>query len=143
MLIAPFSDTHIKIPGKLAYGRVDTATMLQASVAHLAAMQPQPDLLLITGDLVDLGRPAEYEYLRSLLTPLRMPMLVLVIAGNHDERQALREAFADEACFPASGFMHPLRPSLGLAPEATPVVVWMAIQGPGFHPGYQEPSPRK
>lgn len=105
MLIAQFSDTHIKIPGKRAYGRVDTATMLQAAVAHLAAMRPQPDLLLITGDLVDLGRPAEYAYLKSLLAPLQMPMLV--IAGNHDERQALREAFADQACFPASGvFLH-------------------------------------
>jgi Icc protein len=104
MLIAQFSDTHVKTPGKLAYGRVDTATMLQASVAHLAAMQPQPDLLLITGDLVDLGRPAEYAYLKSLLAPLQLPMLV--IAGNHDERQALREAFADAAYFPASGFMH-------------------------------------
>ena len=37
MLIAQITDTHLKLPGKLAYKRVDTAQMLRACVAAAAA----------------------------------------------------------------------------------------------------------
>jgi 3',5'-cyclic AMP phosphodiesterase CpdA len=104
MLIAQISDTHIKMPGKLAYKRVDTAGMLARCVAHLGQQNPQPDLVVLTGDLVDLGRPEEYDYLKTLLAPLRAPLVV--IAGNHDEREAMRAAFAADGYFPAQGFLH-------------------------------------
>ena len=54
-----------------------------------------------TGDLVDAGTEAEYAYLRALLAPLDMP--VYVIPGNHDARDALRSAFADDGYLPAKG----------------------------------------
>lgn len=103
MLIAHISDPHIKLPGKLAYQRVDTAAMLRRCVTELNALDPRPDLVVITGDLVDLGRPEEYVWLKSLLAPLRLPLLV--VPGNHDEREALRTAFADDGYFPATGFL--------------------------------------
>ena len=103
MLIAQISDTHIKRPGRLAYRHVDTAAMLRACVAQLLALSPRPDLVLITGDLVDRGDPEEYAHLRALLAPLTMPMLV--IAGNHDERDAMRSAFADQGYLPDSGYL--------------------------------------
>jgi 3',5'-cyclic AMP phosphodiesterase CpdA len=103
MLIAQITDTHIKLPGQLAYGRVDTAAMLAHCVAELCALDPQPDLIVLTGDLVDLGRPEEYEHLRALLAPLRSPLVV--VPGNHDERGAFRAAFADHAYLPADGFL--------------------------------------
>jgi 3',5'-cyclic AMP phosphodiesterase CpdA len=62
-------------------------------------MDPQPDLVLATGDLVEEGTPAEYRRLRGLLAPLAMP--VYVIPGNHDDRRALRSAFADHAYLPS------------------------------------------
>jgi Icc protein len=104
MLIAQISDTHVGTPGKLAYGRVDTAAMLRACVETLLELNPQPDLLLITGDLVDRGQAEEYAYLREILAPLRMP--VRVIAGNHDEREALRAAFMGDGYLPETGFLH-------------------------------------
>ena len=91
MLIAQITDLHIKPAGALAYGRVDTAPLLAACVAHLMAQNPRPDVVLATGDLVDAGRDDEYARLRELLAPLPMPLLLL--AGNHDERAALRRAF--------------------------------------------------
>ena len=103
MLIAHITDTHIKVPGKKAYGKVDTARMLARCVEHLLALSPQPDLLVLTGDLVDLGRPEEYAHLRSLLAPLTLPLVV--VPGNHDERDALRQAFAEHRYLPASGFL--------------------------------------
>lgn len=104
MLIAQLTDTHIKTAGRLAYGRVDTSAMLADAVEALRRLDPQPDLLVITGDLVDLGSAEEYACLRAILAPLSQPLLV--VPGNHDEREALRNAFADGGYLPASGFLH-------------------------------------
>jgi 3',5'-cyclic-AMP phosphodiesterase len=103
MLIAHISDPHIKAPGKLAYGKVDTASMLRECVAELASRDPQPDLVVLTGDTVDLGRSVEYAHLRTLLAPLRSPLVV--IPGNHDDRAELRAALSDHAYLPAKGFL--------------------------------------
>jgi Icc protein len=62
-------------------------------VAALVALHPQPDALLVTGDLTDDGDPRSYARVRELLAPLTVP--VHPIPGNHDDRDALREAFAD------------------------------------------------
>jgi Icc protein len=105
MLIAQITDTHIKADGRLAYGRVDTQGALARCVAHLNALRPAPDVVLVTGDLVDLGRPGEYAVLRGLLDRLAAPYYV--IPGNHDERNALRDAFADHPYIPPDGeFFH-------------------------------------
>ncbi|KUZ78690.1 metallophosphatase [Burkholderia ubonensis] len=93
MLLAQISDLHIKRPGQLAYRRVDTAAALARCIARLNALAPRPDAVLITGDLVDFGRDDEYAQLRDLLAPLEIPYYLMV--GNHDDRAALRRAFAD------------------------------------------------
>jgi len=91
MLIAHISDLHIRVPGELAYQRVDTAAHLRRCVAHILAQDPRPDVVVATGDLADLGRPEDYAHLARLLEPLQMP--VYLIPGNHDAREALRAAF--------------------------------------------------
>ncbi|KVU73431.1 phosphodiesterase [Burkholderia ubonensis] len=93
MLLAQISDLHIKRPGQLAYQRVDTAAALARCIARLNALEPRPDAVLVTGDLVDFGRDDEYRHLRDLLAPLEIPYYLMV--GNHDDRAALRRAFAD------------------------------------------------
>ncbi|MFZ6690844.1 phosphodiesterase [Undibacterium sp. SXout20W] len=104
MLIAQISDTHIKMPGKLAYNIVDTAKMLRDCVEHIMQLKIQPDLILLTGDLVDLGRDEEYVFLRSILAPIQQR--IIAIPGNHDEREAMRRAFKDEGYLPENGFLH-------------------------------------
>ena len=103
MLIAQITDTHIKLPGRLAYKKVDTAAMLRRCVAELQALKPQPDLILFTGDLVDLGRPEEYAHLKEILAPL--PQRIIAIPGNHDSRDSMRAAFAPEGYLPPDGFL--------------------------------------
>lgn len=93
MLIAQISDLHIKSNGKPAYGRVDTAAYLRRCIAQLGALDPRPDAVLITGDLVDFGDADEYRFLRGLLDALPMPYYLCI--GNHDGRDALREVFSD------------------------------------------------
>jgi 3',5'-cyclic AMP phosphodiesterase CpdA len=100
-IIAQISDLHIKAPGKLAYGKVDTAKALERCVAELNALDPRPDLVVISGDLVDTPTPGEYEYLWRLLAPLKIPFIG--VPGNHDARDMMRAAFPDWAYAKSSG----------------------------------------
>jgi 3',5'-cyclic AMP phosphodiesterase CpdA len=114
MIIAQITDLHIGTEGSLAYGRYDTALSMSRCVDHLVRQRPAPDVVLATGDLVDAGSDEEYRRLQELLAPLRMP--VYLIPGNHDDRDALRKAFAghaylgrigEPACYCVAG--HPVR----------------------------------
>jgi Icc protein len=89
--IAQISDLHIKPPGSLAYGRVDTAKALERCVAALNSFRPRPDLVVISGDLADTPLAEEYDYLKRLLEPLMLPFAG--IPGNHDSRELMRSAF--------------------------------------------------
>jgi 3',5'-cyclic AMP phosphodiesterase CpdA len=93
MILGQLSDLHIKTDGKKSYRVVDTAESLRRCVAQVNKLKQKPDALVLTGDLVDFGKPSEYAFLRKLLAPLAMPYYLL--PGNHDERHALREAFPD------------------------------------------------
>jgi 3',5'-cyclic-AMP phosphodiesterase len=97
--IAQISDLHIKPPGSLAYGRVDTAKALERCVAALNDFRPKPDFVVISGDLADTPTVEEYEYLRRLLAPLALPCIA--IPGNHDSRELMRAAFPQAYAFPA------------------------------------------
>jgi 3',5'-cyclic AMP phosphodiesterase CpdA len=95
MLIAQITDTHIKAPGQLAHGRVDTAAHLVRAVEAINTLSPAPDVILLTGDLVDSGSHEEYGQLLELLRPLRAPLFP--IPGNHDDRLAFAAAFPEIA----------------------------------------------
>ena len=91
MLIAHFSDLHIRPKERNAYGFVDTAGLLRQAVGKLNALERQPDVLLITGDLTDCGMPEEFLHLRELLESCAVP--VYLVPGNHDRRENLFEVF--------------------------------------------------
>lgn len=103
MLIAQITDTHIRPRGRLSMDRVDTAGHLARAVEHINALRPAPDLVLVTGDLVDAGMAEEYAHLRDLLAPLALP--VYLIPGNHDLRDPLRAAFGEHRYLPVDGFL--------------------------------------
>jgi 3',5'-cyclic AMP phosphodiesterase CpdA len=103
MLIAHITDTHITSPGTLLMGIVDTASALERAVAALNRLDPSPDAVVLTGDLVESGASEEYDHLRALLAPLRMP--IFAIPGNHDAREQMREAFIGDGYLPREGFL--------------------------------------
>lgn len=92
ILVAQISDLHIKPPGQLAYGRVDTAKALERCVAILNEFKPAPDFVVISGDLADTPVVEEYADLTRLLAPLKLPFAV--IPGNHDSREMMRATFS-------------------------------------------------
>lgn len=95
MLVCQISDLHVRAPGLISYGVVDCAAMVARCVAEVLRLPQRPEVVVITGDLTDLGRPEEYAHLRKLLAPLPMP--VYLLPGNHDDREQLRASLADHA----------------------------------------------
>ncbi len=96
MLIAQITDLHVRPRGLPAYRVSETNTMVARAVAHLLALDPRPDLVLISGDLTDCGLPEEYEELRGMLA--RLPMPVHVIPGNHDRRETCARSCRRPTC---------------------------------------------
>jgi 3',5'-cyclic-AMP phosphodiesterase len=111
MLLAQISDLHFLPKGTLAFGQVDTAGCLERAIAHLNALVPTAAAVLITGDLTNDGDAPVWAELRGLLGRLRAP--ILPIPGNHDDRELMRQAFADLGLFPGGG---PLRFAVDLGP---------------------------
>ena len=104
MIIAQITDTHIKAGGRTAYKRVDTLARLSACVAHLNAFSPSIDVVVMSGDMADFGTAEEYAIARPELDRLAMPYYV--VPGNHDGRDAMRQAFTDHDYLPREGFLH-------------------------------------
>lgn len=88
MRIAHLSDPHLR-SGALA---AEPAAGLDLALRRTLSLDPQPDCVLITGDLTHHGTPAEYEVLRELLAYCSLPLYLLI--GNHDRRDNLLAAFA-------------------------------------------------
>jgi 3',5'-cyclic AMP phosphodiesterase CpdA len=105
MIVVQISDTHIDRPGQYVYGHYDTGASFRRAIDLINAMSPQPDLVLHTGDLASHGSAAAYTYFREMLHDLKAPFRA--IPGNHDERGAFRDAFADTDWMPQDGtFLH-------------------------------------
>jgi len=98
-LLVQITDTHIVERGTLLYGQADTARHLGETVSEINAMRPQPDAVLITGDLVEHPGPATYSHFRDLIEPLQMPTYLM--PGNHDDPDIMWGYFRDSLMFPA------------------------------------------
>lgn len=97
-LIVHLSDTHLLQDNAPLGGTIDTAAGLRAALDAVVATGTRPDAIVFTGDLTDLGEPAAYRDLRAAVEPVaeRLGAPVIWVAGNHDERPALREHLLDQ-----------------------------------------------
>ena len=91
MIIAQISDTHLAFDTPDAERRFGD---FARTIADINALDPQPDVIVHTGDIVHNGRPDEYGQAVALLAKARAP--VYVLPGNKDDRANLRNAFAAE-----------------------------------------------
>ena len=89
MIIAQISDTHIALDTPDASRRIRD---LEMTIADIDALNPAPDVIFHTGDIVHNGRTEEYAKAASILAQARVP--VYVIPGNKDDRANLRAAFS-------------------------------------------------
>jgi 3',5'-cyclic AMP phosphodiesterase CpdA len=104
MLIAHLSDPHLRPRGHLYQNIVDSNAMFLTAIRHLASLDPQPDLVLLSGDLVDMGTEAEYAVAAEMLALIPQP--VFMIPGNHDDRERFRVCFGHHADVANAGPLH-------------------------------------
>lgn len=98
-VIVHLSDTHLLAGNRPLGGRYDTAANLTATLAAVGRTGVQPDAIVFTGDLTDLGEPEAYAALRAEVEPFaaQLGAPIVWVAGNHDERPALRAGLLDAA----------------------------------------------
>jgi 3',5'-cyclic AMP phosphodiesterase CpdA len=100
--VVQLTDLHIEERGaQLRFG-FDSAALAERALELVLESRLRPSALVFTGDLVEQGRPAEYRRLRELVEPwlARIGAPAVWVAGNHDDRGALREHLLGE---PAGG----------------------------------------
>ena len=88
MIIAQISDTHINLntPGS------DQRLLDFETVIHdINSLDPQPNLIIHSGDIVQNGRMEEYAEATRILSKATAP--VYVMAGNKDNRKNLKKSF--------------------------------------------------
>ena len=96
-IVVQVSDLHLR---EGADG-VGPAERLERALAQVSTLQPYPDAVLVSGDVVDTPSRAAYEQARELLGALGLP--VHVIPGNHDDRDMLRAHLGPEAAGAGGG----------------------------------------
>ncbi|MBS1674433.1 MAG: metallophosphoesterase [Actinobacteria bacterium] len=91
------SDPHLLAGGAALGGRFDVERTFERTLAAIESIAASPDAIVVTGDLADLGEPDAYRRLRAAVEPVaeRLGAPVIWVAGNHDERPALREHLLD------------------------------------------------
>ena len=102
-VIAHISDTHLLAGGRPLYGKVNTIENLGQALAQLERSIAQPEAIVFTGDLADLGEPDAYERLKAVVEPAaaRMNAQIIWVMGNHDERPPYsRLLFGEESTAP-------------------------------------------
>jgi len=134
MIVIQLSDPHLRAGRTLAFNAADSATALERTVAHLAAMNPQPDFVIITGDIAERGEEEAYRLAKEILAGLPCPYYVL--PGNHDDLATLRavlpgacpngDAGAPACCYALEG--QPLR------------LLSLSSIEPGYHGGVLSPE---
>jgi 3',5'-cyclic-AMP phosphodiesterase len=83
----PFADPDARLFG------IPTRELLQDVLAHVEESGVRPDHVVVTGDLTHDELPETYAAVQELLEPVLDRLWPL--PGNHDDRAALRSAFAD------------------------------------------------
>lgn len=97
-VIIHVSDPHFLAGGARLGGRYDVESNFARTLDAIRSVHRHPAAIVITGDLTDLGEPDAYRRLRAAVEPVARELgaPVVWVAGNHDERPALREGLLDQ-----------------------------------------------
>lgn len=131
MKIIHLTDTHFVPAPQRLYG-MDPRARLQAALDSIAQDHSDADVIVMTGDLCNWGEKAAYEDLAGCLSGVTIPVVMLV--GNHDNRDTLREIFT-EAMNDGNGFVQGSRDMMGQT------MLFLDTIEPGTHAGHYD-APR-
>lgn len=101
-IVAQITDTHLFAEPNQAQKGIITAQSFQSVLERVKQLQPQPDLLLLTGDLSQDETPESYQHLYRCVSPLSIP--AYWIGGNHDDLSIMEQYLTGEPFFPHKSF---------------------------------------
>ena len=103
LLVAQITDTHLFAdPTQGTMYGVPTETSFLKVLEKLGHLQPQPDMLLLTGDLSQDETHESYQRLAFLLSLLKIP--TYWIAGNHDHLPTMEKVLNSDHIFGTKSF---------------------------------------
>ncbi|MBV9389429.1 MAG: 3',5'-cyclic-AMP phosphodiesterase [Chroococcidiopsidaceae cyanobacterium CP_BM_ER_R8_30] len=102
LLVAQVTDMHLFADKDGELLGIPTTQSFQATIQRLLSLRPQPDLLLLTGDLSQDGTPKSYEHIQNLLSPLSLPTYWL--PGNHDCLKTMQQVLNQVPFSPCKAF---------------------------------------
>lgn len=100
--IAQVTDIHMFADENQELLGLPTTQSFEAVIQRLQRLRPQPDLLLLTGDLSQDGTPESYERVQNLLSPLETPTYWL--PGNHDCLGTMQQVLNSAPISPRKAF---------------------------------------
>jgi len=107
LIVAQITDTHLFADPRQSMRECVTADTLQQVLDQLQQTQPQPDVLLMTGDLSQDETAASYQYLSDRIASLGIP--TYWIPGNHDRPETIQQGLnvqpiSSDKCFQIAGW---------------------------------------
>lgn len=102
LLVAQITDTHLFADPNQEWKGTLTAKTLRSVLELIEQLQPQPDLLLLTGDLSQDETPESYQQLQTLVSSLSIPSYW--IAGNHDRLPLMEQNLTEKPFFADKSF---------------------------------------
>ena len=86
------TDLHLVDPARSPDAAAHAAR-IGARLDRAAEKAPGAEFCILAGDLADAGEVGAYDWLRKKLDTLPFPVVPML--GNHDDREAFRQVFAD------------------------------------------------
>ena len=102
-LICQLSDIHFTDGFKKLFNQINTAEQFIKTVNFCNNLNPQPDLYIISGDLID-GKPEYYENFINISNRLQKPYYLMM--GNHDVRNQLQKFISNKNLIDSNGYIN-------------------------------------
>lgn len=93
--VVQITDCHLGSQPGTRLLNIDTDSSLQAVLGRVRQRHPQPDLLLVTGDISDSGSAAAYQRLHDATRDFPRARW---LPGNHDDTATLQQTLAGADC---------------------------------------------
>jgi Icc protein len=89
--VLQLTDLHLFAEPHGRFNDIDTRASFLQVVMHVRQHYPNPDVILVTGDLAHDGKPETYQFIADALKSFSAP--VYCVLGNHDNPDAARRVY--------------------------------------------------